>query len=87
MLLFDGEADPLHLPARAKEVVDVSGAGDTAIAVFTLGLVSGGAGGGGRTRQPGQRYRGRQSGYGHRDRGGTHGRHPMPIRASLMVRL
>lgn len=38
MLLFDGEADPLHLPARAKEVFDVSGTGDTAIADFTLGL-------------------------------------------------
>jgi D-glycero-beta-D-manno-heptose-7-phosphate kinase len=43
MLLFDGEAEPLHLPALAKEVFDVSGAGDTAIAVFTLGLVSGAA--------------------------------------------
>lgn len=41
MLLFDGEAEPLHLPARAHEVFDVSGAGDTAIAVFTLGLASG----------------------------------------------
>ena len=41
MLLFDGEAEPLHLPARAHEVFDVSGAGDTAIAVFTLGLVAG----------------------------------------------
>jgi len=41
MLLFDGPAAPLHLPARAKEVFDVSGAGDTAIAVFTLGLVAG----------------------------------------------
>jgi rfaE bifunctional protein kinase chain/domain len=43
MLLFDGQAEPLHLPARAKEVFDVSGAGDTAIAVFTLGLVAGAA--------------------------------------------
>lgn len=41
MLLFDGEAEPLHLPARAHEVFDVSGAGDTAIALFTLGLVAG----------------------------------------------
>ena len=41
MLLFDGPSPPLHLPARAKEVFDVSGAGDTAIAVFTLGLVAG----------------------------------------------
>jgi D-glycero-beta-D-manno-heptose-7-phosphate kinase len=41
MLLLEGETAPLHLPARAKEVFDVSGAGDTAIAVFTLGLVAG----------------------------------------------
>lgn len=41
MLLFDGEGEPLHLPARAHEVFDVSGAGDTAIALFTLGLVAG----------------------------------------------
>jgi D-glycero-beta-D-manno-heptose-7-phosphate kinase len=41
MLLFDGGPEPLHLPARAQEVFDVSGAGDTAIAVFTLGLTAG----------------------------------------------
>ncbi|MBV9745858.1 MAG: hypothetical protein JO099_19010 [Acidobacteriia bacterium] len=41
MLLFNGEAAPVHLPACAQEVFDVSGAGDTAIAVFTLGLVAG----------------------------------------------
>ncbi len=41
MLLFDGDAEPLHLPARAHEVFDVSGAGDTAIAVFTLGMAAG----------------------------------------------
>ena len=41
MLLFHGEPEPLHLPAHAKEVFDVSGAGDTAIAVFTLGLAAG----------------------------------------------
>jgi len=43
MLLFHGDAEPVHLPARAQEVFDVSGAGDTAIAVFTLGLVAGAA--------------------------------------------
>jgi D-glycero-beta-D-manno-heptose-7-phosphate kinase len=43
MLLFDGEEAPLYLPARAKEVFDVSGAGDTAIAAFTLALVAGAA--------------------------------------------
>jgi D-glycero-beta-D-manno-heptose-7-phosphate kinase len=41
MLLFDGAAPPYHTPARAKEVFDVSGAGDTAIAVFTLALAAG----------------------------------------------
>jgi rfaE bifunctional protein kinase chain/domain len=41
MLLFDGAEAPLHIPTRAKEVFDVSGAGDTAIAVFTLGLLAG----------------------------------------------
>jgi D-glycero-beta-D-manno-heptose-7-phosphate kinase len=42
MLLLARDAAPLHLPARAREVFDVSGAGDTAIAVLTLGLVAGG---------------------------------------------
>jgi D-beta-D-heptose 7-phosphate kinase/D-beta-D-heptose 1-phosphate adenosyltransferase len=41
MLLFDGDAPPLHIPTRAQEVFDVSGAGDTAIAVLTLGLLAG----------------------------------------------
>lgn len=41
MLLFDGNSQPLHLPARAHEVFDVSGAGDTAIAVLTLSLAAG----------------------------------------------
>jgi D-beta-D-heptose 7-phosphate kinase/D-beta-D-heptose 1-phosphate adenosyltransferase len=41
MLLFEGDAAPLHIPTRAQEVFDVSGAGDTAIAVLTLGLLAG----------------------------------------------
>jgi len=41
MLLFEGDRDPVHIPTRAKEVFDVSGAGDTAIAVLTLGLLAG----------------------------------------------
>ena len=41
MLLFHGEAPPYHTPTAAREVFDVSGAGDTAIAVFTLGLLAG----------------------------------------------
>jgi D-beta-D-heptose 7-phosphate kinase/D-beta-D-heptose 1-phosphate adenosyltransferase len=41
MLLFSGGGDPFLIPALAKEVFDVSGAGDTAIAIYTLGLCSG----------------------------------------------
>jgi len=41
MLLFAGDAPPSHLPTRAQEVFDVSGAGDTALAVLTLGLAAG----------------------------------------------
>jgi D-beta-D-heptose 7-phosphate kinase/D-beta-D-heptose 1-phosphate adenosyltransferase len=41
MLLLEGDAAPYHTSTRAQDVFDVSGAGDTAIAVFTLGLVSG----------------------------------------------
>jgi D-beta-D-heptose 7-phosphate kinase/D-beta-D-heptose 1-phosphate adenosyltransferase len=41
MLLFEGGAAPCHIPACGKDVFDVSGAGDTALAVFTLGLASG----------------------------------------------
>jgi len=40
MLLLQSGELPFHIPARAREVFDVSGAGDTAIAVFTLGLAS-----------------------------------------------
>ena len=43
MLLFAADAPPIHTPTRAKEVFDVSGAGDTAIAVLTLGLAAGAA--------------------------------------------
>lgn len=41
MVLFDREQPPYHTPTRAKEVFDVSGAGDTAIALFTLALCAG----------------------------------------------
>ncbi len=34
---------PLHLPTRAQAVADVSGAGDTLIAAFAIGLASGAA--------------------------------------------
>lgn len=41
MILFNAEQPPYHAPSHAREVYDVSGAGDTAIALFTLALVSG----------------------------------------------
>lgn len=42
MMIFSAsEATPHHIPTRAREVYDVSGAGDTAIALLTLALASG----------------------------------------------
>ncbi len=41
MLVFSRGSGPVHLPAKAREVFDVSGAGDTAIAIHTLGLCAG----------------------------------------------
>ena len=41
MLLFRPDAPPYHAPAVAREVFDVSGAGDTVIALFTLALSAG----------------------------------------------
>jgi D-beta-D-heptose 7-phosphate kinase/D-beta-D-heptose 1-phosphate adenosyltransferase len=41
MTLFTPENDPQHIPSRAREVFDVSGAGDTVISVMTLALASG----------------------------------------------
>jgi D-beta-D-heptose 7-phosphate kinase/D-beta-D-heptose 1-phosphate adenosyltransferase len=41
MLLFRPDRPPFHVPTRAREVFDVSGAGDTAIALLTLALVAG----------------------------------------------
>src|SRR3984893_15242619 len=41
MILFDQRNPPFHVPSRAREVYDLSGAGDTAIALFTLALASG----------------------------------------------
>lgn len=41
MLLFRPDREPYHLPTRAQEVFDVSGAGDTSIALFTLALCAG----------------------------------------------
>ena len=43
VLLFRADAPPYHAPTRAREVFDVSGAGDTVIALFTLALSAGAA--------------------------------------------
>jgi rfaE bifunctional protein kinase chain/domain len=44
MLLLEQGEKPYHTPTRAQEVFDVSGAGDTAIAAFTLALAAGATG-------------------------------------------
>jgi rfaE bifunctional protein kinase chain/domain len=41
MALFEKGKKPVHIPTVAKEVYDVTGAGDTVIAVFTLALATG----------------------------------------------
>ena len=41
MCLFEKGKPPQHIPTKAKEVFDVTGAGDTVIAVFTLALATG----------------------------------------------
>jgi D-glycero-beta-D-manno-heptose-7-phosphate kinase len=41
MILFDPPDPPYHTPTRAREVFDVSGAGDTVIAFFTAALAAG----------------------------------------------
>ena len=41
IMLFQRNAPPFHIPTRAQEVYDVSGAGDTTIALFTLALCAG----------------------------------------------
>jgi D-glycero-beta-D-manno-heptose-7-phosphate kinase len=41
MSLFDQDSEVIQIPAMARAVYDVTGAGDTVIACFTLALVSG----------------------------------------------
>ena len=41
MMLFQQNEKPHYIPTKARQVFDVSGAGDTAIALFTLGLICG----------------------------------------------
>jgi len=42
MSIFERSGQATHIPAVAKEVYDVTGAGDTVISTFTLALMSGG---------------------------------------------
>jgi len=44
MFLLEPGAKPYHTPTRAPDVSDVSGAGDTSIAAFTLALAAGASG-------------------------------------------
>jgi D-beta-D-heptose 7-phosphate kinase/D-beta-D-heptose 1-phosphate adenosyltransferase len=41
MLLCQRDQAPFHIPTVAQEVFDVSGAGDTVIATFTLAIAAG----------------------------------------------
>lgn len=41
MVLFNRNGDMVHIPARARNVFDVTGAGDTVISVATVALASG----------------------------------------------
>jgi D-beta-D-heptose 7-phosphate kinase/D-beta-D-heptose 1-phosphate adenosyltransferase len=43
MQLFEKSGRITHIPTVAQEVFDVSGAGDTVISTFTLGLCCGGS--------------------------------------------
>lgn len=41
MTLFERKRDPVHIPTVARKVFDVTGAGDTVISTFCLGLAAG----------------------------------------------
>ncbi|MBW2091997.1 MAG: D-glycero-beta-D-manno-heptose-7-phosphate kinase [Deltaproteobacteria bacterium] len=41
MALFERDASMVHIPPVARDVFDISGAGDTVIAILTLGLAAG----------------------------------------------
>jgi D-beta-D-heptose 7-phosphate kinase / D-beta-D-heptose 1-phosphate adenosyltransferase len=43
MTLVDGDAPALHIPARARQVADVVGAGDTVVATLALAIGAGGS--------------------------------------------
>ena len=41
MSLYEGEDDPWHIPAQARQVYDVTGAGDTVVGTLALALSTG----------------------------------------------
>lgn len=41
LMLFEKAKKPVHIPTKAQEVFDVTGAGDSVISVFTLALTAG----------------------------------------------
>jgi len=41
MTLFENSGEITHIPTVAKQVYDVTGAGDTVISTFSLGLATG----------------------------------------------
>jgi D-beta-D-heptose 7-phosphate kinase/D-beta-D-heptose 1-phosphate adenosyltransferase len=41
MTLFEGNNEMIHIPTVAKEIFDVSGAGDCVVAMISLGIASG----------------------------------------------
>jgi rfaE bifunctional protein kinase chain/domain len=41
MMLFRKGSAPYHTPTKAREIYDVSGAGDTSISLYTLGIAAG----------------------------------------------
>lgn len=41
MSLFEKEREPRHMPTQAREIYDVTGAGDTVLAAMAVGLASG----------------------------------------------
>jgi D-glycero-beta-D-manno-heptose-7-phosphate kinase len=41
MSLFEKDADPLHIPTQAREVYDVTGAGDTVVGTLAVALAAG----------------------------------------------
>ncbi len=41
MMLVEGDGDPVYVPTAAREVYDVTGAGDTVIATLGAALMTG----------------------------------------------